>query len=413
MEINFFPYLCAMTTKNIATSPESRKLIFFLEGRIDTVTAASADHEIEAAIAAQTGITQLEFDCSKLEYISSTGLRIILKYKKMFPELEVTNTSNEVYNVFELTGFSRIMTVRKALRKVDLSTCHLLAQGANGAVYRINNEEIIKVLHRADTESALREELQRSKAAFVLGVPTAISYDIVDCGDGRQGAVYEALNSDTLGHYLHTHQEEMQKCAVSYANLLRIIHSTEGDAAEFGSIKDTYSRLFDAAAEYLTAEELKVCRELLDMIPDRNTLIHADAHTNNILLGADGELMFIDMADTAVGHPLFDYIGIALAMIYTQRDERCLGICGLSSSEVNPFIATTLAYRFGLNGQDEIRTFIQHITSVAMLKYAAVIGKSTATITQMRPQLLNVLRQRFFPRINEVKTDLQWLIEKM
>lgn len=385
-----------------------------LSGHLDTANAANIDKYIAEEIASQeTEPTALSLDCSDLEYISSTGLRIILKYKKEYPDFEVINVSNDVYNVFEMTGFSRIMTVKKALRKVDLSQCTKLAQGGNGAVYRINEEEIIKVQHLADTEQMMLDEMRRAKAAFVLGVPTAISFDIVDCGDGRHGAIYEALNSDTLGRHMHKHVEDIQKYAIKYMDLLKTMHSTEADEKEFGRVKDTYREGFEAGAQHFTAEELKMCYELLDMIPERNTLIHADAHTNNILLSGD-DLMFIDMADTALGHPVFDYSGIGLAMLCNQSSaERCQSVCGMVPDEVNQFLAIAMAYRFGLKDPEEIKAVMKRVFNLALLKFSMIIGHNSVSVNQMRPTLLGFLRQSLFPNIEQVKADIQWFVDRL
>ena len=386
-----------------------------LTGRIDTANAPKVDQMIQETIAqSKEPVGNLILDCSDLEYISSTGLRIVLKYKKLYPGLEVVNVCNDVYSVFEMTGFARIMTVRKALRKVDLCQCTLLAKGGNGAVYRVSEEEIIKVQHLADTEQMMLDEMRRAKAAFVLGVPTAISFDIVDCGEGRRGAIYEALNSDTLGRYIHAHPETIQQMAVKYAELLKTIHTTEADETEFGRVKDTYREGFAAGAQYFTPEEQKACQEMLDMIPERNTLVHADAHTNNILLGGDGELMFIDMADTALGHPVFDYSGIGLAMICNQSsEERCQGVCGMVPAEVNQFLAVALAYRFGLQDPEEIKAVMGRMFHLSLLKFAMVIGHSSVAVNQMRPILLGLLRERLFPNIEQVKADIQWFLDRL
>lgn len=392
-----------------------RNMIYNLTGRIDTANALNVDAQIQEAIDKATApVTSLTFDCSTLDYISSTGLRVVLKYKKAYPSLEVVNVSNDVYSVFEMTGFSRIMTVKKALRKIDLAQCTVLGQGGNGAVYRVNAEEIVKVQHNAENDQVMHNEIARSRAAFVLGVPTAISFDIVDCGEGRLGAVYEALNSDTLGHYVHTDPSQLQAMAVKYAELLKNLHRTEADVAEFGSIKDVYRASLASSVQYYTPEEVKMCGELLDMIPDRSTLVHGDAHTNNILMGADGELMFIDMADTAVGHPIFDYAGIGLAMLCSQsRDDLCLGICGMLPTEVNQFLPVAVACRFGLKDPEEIRAVMGRLLSVSLMKYMIIMGHNTQSVNEFRPLLLNILRQRLFACYEKVRGDIQWFIDHL
>lgn len=390
-------------------------LTLALEGRVDTANAAAVDKEIGEVISslAEKPKTVI-FDCEKLDYISSTGLRVILKYKKQFTDLQVLNVNNDVYNVFEMTGFARIMTVQKALRKVNLAACSLLAQGGNGAVYRINQEEIIKVQHLADTEQMMRDEIRRSKAAFVLGVPTAISFDIVECGDGRHGAVYEALNSDTLGRYVHAHPEQMQECAIKYAELLKTLHSTDATGTEFVTIKQNYRSYYKEAEKYYTPEEMAMLGSLLDMIPDRNTLVHADAHTNNILMGSDGELMFIDMADTDLGHPIFDYSGIALAMITpTMGNRDTVPICGLEKEEIYQFLTLAFTHLLGLTDPEDIKQLIPRLLSLSLLKYSMVIGHNSQSVNELRPMLLAYLRNGLFANIDQIRKQIQWFIDRV
>ena len=77
-------------------------------------------------------------DAEKLQYVASSGLRTILKLVKTEKNFSMENVSESVYNVFEMTGFSRIMTIKKALRKIDLDKCERIGFGGNGAVYRVS-----------------------------------------------------------------------------------------------------------------------------------------------------------------------------------------------------------------------------------------------------------------------------------
>ena len=56
-------------------------------------------------------------DAEKLEYISSAGLRVILRLRKQEPELAIVNASPEVYEIFEMTGFTEMMPVSRAYRR--------------------------------------------------------------------------------------------------------------------------------------------------------------------------------------------------------------------------------------------------------------------------------------------------------
>lgn len=82
-----------------------------LAGRLDTTTAPALEAELNASLA---GITELAFDFAQLEYISSAGLRVLLAAQKVMNKqgkMTVRNVSSDIKEVFEITGFSDILTI--------------------------------------------------------------------------------------------------------------------------------------------------------------------------------------------------------------------------------------------------------------------------------------------------------------
>ena len=86
-------------------------LTLFIEGRLDTTTAP----ELEAVIGDVEGLEELTLDLSKLDYISSAGLRVLLsaqkKMNKQNGTMKVTGVNETVSEIFEVTGFSDILTI--------------------------------------------------------------------------------------------------------------------------------------------------------------------------------------------------------------------------------------------------------------------------------------------------------------
>lgn len=90
---------------------EGTKLTIDLEGRLDTTTSPSLETELKQGL---DGITELIFNFEKLEYISSAGLRILLAAQKVMNKqgsMVVKNVNEVIGEVFEVTGFSDILTV--------------------------------------------------------------------------------------------------------------------------------------------------------------------------------------------------------------------------------------------------------------------------------------------------------------
>ena len=86
-------------------------LIIALEGRLDTTTSPELEAAVKSSLA---GVTSLEMDFSELDYISSAGLRVLLAVQKTMNkqgEMKVTHVNETVMEVFEVTGFSDILTI--------------------------------------------------------------------------------------------------------------------------------------------------------------------------------------------------------------------------------------------------------------------------------------------------------------
>ena len=87
------------------------ELTIKLCGRLDTITAPILEAELKSCL---VGITALTFDLKQLEYVSSAGLRTLLMAQKTMNKLgsmKVTNVCEEVYEIFEITGFTDIFTI--------------------------------------------------------------------------------------------------------------------------------------------------------------------------------------------------------------------------------------------------------------------------------------------------------------
>ena len=88
------------------------KLTVKLEGRLDTVSAPQLEENFKKSL---DGVSELIIDVEKLEYISSAGLRVLLSAQKVMNKqgsMVVMNVSEEVNEIFEVTGFSDILTIK-------------------------------------------------------------------------------------------------------------------------------------------------------------------------------------------------------------------------------------------------------------------------------------------------------------
>ena len=94
---------------------EGGKTIIKTDKRIETMNASQFEKDIESALQEQ-GV-DLEMDCTELEYMASSGLRIIQKIMRTVMmkkgQFKLTNVSPEIYKVLAMTGFTKFMTVEQ------------------------------------------------------------------------------------------------------------------------------------------------------------------------------------------------------------------------------------------------------------------------------------------------------------
>lgn len=95
----------------ISKTKENNKLTVTVEGRLDTTTAPELEGELKTGL---DGVTEFVLDFANLEYISSAGLRVVLSAQKQMNKqgsMKVINVGPEIKEIFDVTGFSDILTI--------------------------------------------------------------------------------------------------------------------------------------------------------------------------------------------------------------------------------------------------------------------------------------------------------------
>lgn len=327
-------YYCIMSVLNIKN--ENEVLTIKCMGRIDSGNAGAVRDEIKQALDAG-GFEKIVVDAENLEYISSAGLRSLLFLKKAFSEMKIINVSSEVYGIFEMTGFSEIMTIEKAFRRLDVSGCTVIGEGAKGIVYRYDDDTIVKVFKDPDSLDIIKRERELARKAFVLGIPTAISYDIVRVGD-YYGSVFELLDASSLSECVAENPDKFDDYMNIYVGLLRQIHDTSVQKNEMPDIKILIGKWVDASEPYLDPEDFLKLTRLVDSCPDSLTLLHGDYHTNNIMM-QNGEALLIDMDTLCHGHPVFELANIfctwvAFGEVDREKEEAFTGLPHETSQKI-------------------------------------------------------------------------------
>lgn len=341
-------------------------LTFFLEGRIDSNNASQVEGEImdESPIFENVDIA---FDAEKLEYISSAGLRVLLKVKKKTKkDITVRNVSDEVFDIFDVTGFGDIFKIERQMRTISLRGCKKISSALNGEIFQLSEDEMVKVYGKDIPLSEVKKERAYSQTAIAMGVPTLIPYDVVQCEQGY-GLVYEKADTTSLA-YLISHKPEMAEIfANMLAKLLKELHTTEIPEGKLPDIKSRY-RQWIREADDPSDSKTVVFSNLIDSIPDSPTYVHGDINLNSVMV-QDGELLLLDMSGSARGNSLFDLSALfaSLVAIESKDEGYCRRNFGLTKATCAAFWQKFFnSYMDGK--QEEIKSMNQLLAKYFILK---------------------------------------------
>ena len=337
-------------------------LYIAIEGRIDASNAAVAEEKIFSIKNDNPG-KHTVIDADDLEYISSAGLRVILRLRKEEPKLAIINVAPDVYEVFDMTGFTDMVTVEKAYQRMSVEGCEFIAKGANGAVYRYDAETILKTYFAKDALPEIKQERENARRAFVLGINTAIPYGIVRVGDGY-GTVTELLNATSVTKLIRQNPDDMTEAVKYYVDMLKSIHAVEVEDGEVPDMKEIALDWARFVTAHIPEEQGRKLISLIEAVPKQNTLMHGDYHTNNVMV-QNGEPLLIDMDTLCMGHPVFELGSMFNAFVgYSELDhQNMVDFFGYSFETAGKFWNASLKMYLGI--EDE--TVCQKVMEKAMV----------------------------------------------
>lgn len=306
-----------------------KTLTLYFSGQVDSTNASAVEEDVNKTLSSHKDFERIVLNFNDLSYISSAGLRIVLKLLQQYKNVSIIDASPDVYDVFQMTGFTKMMEIRRRLVEIDVTGAELIGEGFFSLVYRINKDTIIKVFRQVTDISEVERELNLAKQAFVLGIPTAISFDVVRVGD-KLGVRFEMLDCASLRDIYRDEPERYEEMTKRYADLLLTINGTESLDPSLVDVKAAWLEKAKACKPHLTDAEYKKLVSLLESIPDRDTFVHGDCHYKNIMVQGD-DLLLIDMDTLGRGHPIFEFASIYAPYIaFEEGDpgntERFMGI---------------------------------------------------------------------------------------
>ena len=363
--------------ENIETKFEDGIFTASLSGHIDSTNSAQVEEALKTAADGKE-IASFIVDAKSLDYISSAGLRVILSLKKQHKDFKVINAKSEVYEVFDMTGFTQMMEIQKAYKTVSIDGGEVIGEGKNGIVYRISPDTIVKVYKNPDALEEIKNERELAKKAFVNGIPTSISYDVVQV-DGKYASMFEMLEADNISKKINREPDKIDEFAKASVDLLKKIHSVELKPGEMVDAKSDYLKRAERLQGHLAPEVYQKLCELVKAIPENYHINHGDYHIKNqMFLKSTGELMLIDMDTLCLGDPVFDFGSLFNAyvgreMVVPGNNKEFLGI---TAEQGKVFWNKTLEFYFGTDDKAQLEEIERRAMIVGELRLMAKAIKS-------------------------------------
>ena len=269
--------------------------------------------------------------------------------------------------------FDTAKGVYRKYKEVSVEGCERIGHGAKGDVYRYDEELVVKVFNQNNLFQDVEREIALSRRAFILGVPTAISFGIVLVGE-RYGAMYELVDADTLSTYIAKAPDQVDEYAKLMAGVARDIHSIEvAEDDVFPSAYDRIQEYIRGGVAYEDERLAKKCMRLVNALPPRNTLVHGDFHTNNVFMMKD-EPLIIDMDRVSRGHPIIELADLYYFYVVLGEDEPAVieDFMGFSYETSLRFFDSFLRSYLGTDDEDRLRDVKDKAT---LLCYTRLIRK--------------------------------------
>ncbi len=289
----------------------------------------------------------------------------------------------------------------KAMREISIDGCEIIGKGGNGAVYRLDDETIVKVYFsvRASKEKIDRNR-EITKTAFVHGIPTMIAFDMVKVGNDF-GVVYEMINAKSLGQEIVEHPDRIDDLAQMIADTLKKLHSTEFEEGTLPSSKERFRNEVRLTAEagFYKPQEVERLNRLIDEIPDRNTFIHQDFHPGNLMLQND-EIVLIDVDDSGLGHPIFDLAAMYLVYVSAAKSQWKTTQMGLTKKQFERIWDVILKRYFGTTSPSEIAEIDRIIGGYQYINLIKGVATSPSVPNFLRKPVVASTKRKLFKMID-------------
>ena len=234
---------------------------------------------------------------------------------------------------------------------LDLGGLQPFALGGTGACYRLSEDTILKLYYEGFPVECILREKEGARAALVAGVPTAISFDLVQVGN-RRGVMYEMVQGKNVSECVVAEPSRAVEMGGALARIADTLHRAEVKKNDLPLATESI-RAAVRAVDYLPERSVDNIMGFLDQLDRERHYVHGDFHPNNVIV-TRSEPMLIDMGGFSLGSAMFDIATLHFCLFDSPdalRDGRST-FNGMSHEEAQNLWQGFEREYFGADGED-------------------------------------------------------------
>lgn len=339
--------------------------IYYLKGEIDSFNAKEFEDEL---LKFHEDNGELILDASQLEYMSSSGIRALIKLSRLQDEVRIDNVNDAVFSIFYSAGLTEIFTINREMLDLKDDGWEVAGVGASGTVYKIDDDTAIKVYKEGINFDYVNRERELARQAFISGVPTIIPNRNAKV-NGQYATIFELVNSSSLGEMLTNNPDRFDELMDSYVDMIKSLHKLEDNKDYFPNLQDLWLKYEYMIREGLSKDDADLVVDLYKNSLRSKNLLHGDIHPGNVMI-SDGEMVLVDMASMSTGPDIFDVSSIYRLAMYGENvglKDAAVETMGIEYEMFVPFWEAFAKRYYGVDDRDTIDKINKQLTAVAAL----------------------------------------------
>lgn len=272
--------------------------------------------------------------------------------------------------------------------KITLDDYVLSGGGFNGESYdhKTDPSTMLKLYFPGKIQQPL-DEMMLARKVYDLGIPSPKPGDYVVTEDGRYGIrFHRILGKKSYSRATGDDPANVEKYAVEFAQMCKLLHSTHVDVTQFENVKDRYMRLLEQNPFFSASEKDRLGKFIAD-VSDEDTAIHGDLQFSNAIFAGDKKY-FIDLGDFCYGNHMFD-VGMVYLCCCLDGEDFIRETFHMSKALAGEFWEYFAPEYFGKDRP--LRDIEEEIRPYAGLKTLIIERDSNCPMPEFRAALTSIL----------------------